>query len=680
MPEVVTVAEENREQPTSKPLVGIIYPPPEVRNIVDKTANFVARNGVEFEIRIKQNEQGNPKFNFLNAEDPYHAYYQHKMKEFKEGKGQETTPGVQKVAKPVQQQKVIEEIPVPTEPPLEWEFSAEPPSISAFDLDLVKLTAQFVARNGRQFLTTLMSKEQYNAQFDFLRPQHHLFQYFTKLVEQYTKILIPAKDLLDRLRKESQSPGGLLDHVNNRYYWARHQERQKKKLEEEAEKERVAFAQVDWHDFVLVETVDFPESDPALSYPPPVTLEQLGSRILAQQRYDQLQEERRAMADDTAMDIDEDDDDDMTMGDTSTRERKNDAPPLPSTPAPPAHPPLPSMPPPPAPPGTQPKAPGVQTNTPIRKDYDPKAPKVRPHAPKGPTTDEYMVSPITGERIRADKFEEHMRYGLLDPRWREQKNKEIEEKREQEEVFAAGTSVSSSLKHLAERRTDIFGQEETYIGKKVGEEEEKKQNQEAWDVRPSPDHTSTGMGSSVGLIQLPPRPPAPPTSIPFTPPMPPLQMHPPRLSFQPPLPPPPPVSVLQPRIPIGMGIPPPPPSIEESAAKRPRVEQGEGNFIPEQQFILSHPGPVTIKVQVAKVSDKPEWNLNGQILSLAFPITDQVSTIKSKLSDMLGIPPGKQKLQMANIFIKDSNSLAYYNMTSQTIVQLGLKERGGRKK
>lgn len=27
----------------SKPVVGIIYPPPEVRNIVDKTASFVAR-------------------------------------------------------------------------------------------------------------------------------------------------------------------------------------------------------------------------------------------------------------------------------------------------------------------------------------------------------------------------------------------------------------------------------------------------------------------------------------------------------------------------------------------------------------------------------------------------------------------------------------------------------------
>lgn len=56
--------------------------------------------------------------------------------------------------------------------------------------DIVKITAQFVARNGRQFLTTLMNKEQRNYQFDFLRPQHSLFQYFTKLLEQYTKVSV----------------------------------------------------------------------------------------------------------------------------------------------------------------------------------------------------------------------------------------------------------------------------------------------------------------------------------------------------------------------------------------------------------------------------------------------------------------------------------------------------------
>lgn len=87
------------------------------------------------------------------------------------------------------QAQVIQETIVPKEPPPEFEFIADPPSISAFDLDVVKLTAQFVARNGRQFLTQLMQKEQRNYQFDFLRPQHSLFNYFTKLVEQYTKVL-----------------------------------------------------------------------------------------------------------------------------------------------------------------------------------------------------------------------------------------------------------------------------------------------------------------------------------------------------------------------------------------------------------------------------------------------------------------------------------------------------------
>lgn len=74
------------------PSVGIIYPPPEVRNIVDKTASFVARNGPEFELRIRQNEVNNPKFNFLNSGDPYHAYYQHRVREIREGKDDVAPP------------------------------------------------------------------------------------------------------------------------------------------------------------------------------------------------------------------------------------------------------------------------------------------------------------------------------------------------------------------------------------------------------------------------------------------------------------------------------------------------------------------------------------------------------------------------------------------------------------
>ncbi len=53
---------------------------------MDKTATFVSRNGPEFEEKIRQNEISNPKFNFLAHNDPYHAYYQHKLRELKEGK------------------------------------------------------------------------------------------------------------------------------------------------------------------------------------------------------------------------------------------------------------------------------------------------------------------------------------------------------------------------------------------------------------------------------------------------------------------------------------------------------------------------------------------------------------------------------------------------------------------
>lgn len=77
---------------------------------------------------------------------------------------------------------------VPKDPPPEFEFLSDPPSISALDLDVVKLTAQFVARNGRTFLTNLMNREQRNNHFDFLRPQHSLFVYFTVLLKQYTKV------------------------------------------------------------------------------------------------------------------------------------------------------------------------------------------------------------------------------------------------------------------------------------------------------------------------------------------------------------------------------------------------------------------------------------------------------------------------------------------------------------
>jgi len=176
------------ENGSSKTTVGIIYPPPEVRSkylrkviffcmllnylfvhylldIVDKTATFVARNGQEFESRIRKNEINNPKFNFLNTGDPYHAYYQYKVKEIREGSTTtDSAPapevGVTKVppgppgkppppaptsapaslAQQQKQQEILKQFQqekapqIPKEPPPDFEFIVDPPSISAMEL------------------------------------------------------------------------------------------------------------------------------------------------------------------------------------------------------------------------------------------------------------------------------------------------------------------------------------------------------------------------------------------------------------------------------------------------------------------------------------------------------------------------------------------------------------------
>lgn len=46
-----------------------------LRNIIDKLAEFVARNGPEFETITKAKQQSNPRFSFLFGGD-FYQYYQ----------------------------------------------------------------------------------------------------------------------------------------------------------------------------------------------------------------------------------------------------------------------------------------------------------------------------------------------------------------------------------------------------------------------------------------------------------------------------------------------------------------------------------------------------------------------------------------------------------------------------
>ena len=734
-----------------KDSIGIIYPPPDVRNIVDKTAVYIAKYGADFEAKIQQTEANNIKFNFLKVTDPYHSYYRHRVREITEGNVvDEPTvvlkPAVSEVSqKPAQAFKLPETI-VLKDPPSEPEFIIDPPSISSYELDILKLTAQFVARNGRQFLNNLMNKESRNYEFDFLRPQHSLFNFFTKMVDQYNKVLLPSRKMLENLEKQVEDPKHFYNDVLYRAEWAKQQERQKKREGDEREKERVAYAKIDWHRFLVVGYSDPFDSE---NLPPMVKREDVGARVVEQERHQlgsfteveepepvtsksvrfvdmpnvTVEDDSTRGADTNIQDMEENSDSEEENGQENVVFQ------------------VPQL----------PKEAPQQLNAEniiIRTDYDPKAKRQREEVVE---SDGFLISPLTNEKIPANKITEHLRIGLLDPKWIEQRDRVARERKEQDEVLAQEASFIH-LKNLAERRSDIFGShaEETQIGRKVGEEEKKEKVKVTWDGHSSSSekviqkirenvsieqqiadiHKSRGMlpdaekeriGPAIPINIQPPAPtqpvitqvqssnipPAPFVRPPVGPPHP--MVRPMTTSVAPSGPlgfPPQAVRMAQPFCQPGiipqmppfmppMGFIPGPapqgplmppvhfqhhiPARDESEEPLSKKAKLEGSLIPEYEFIAMNPSDVEFKVDTSMI-EKSEWKLNGQMLSIALPLSDTVSVIKAKIFDEVGMPAGKQKLQLDGMFLKDSNTLAYYNFNPSTIVLLQLKERGGRKK
>ncbi|RAH43398.1 putative pre-mRNA splicing factor, partial [Aspergillus brunneoviolaceus CBS 621.78] len=270
----------------NKPPEGVVLPPKDIRAIVEKTAGYVARNGPVFEDRVREKERNNPKFSFLNPDDAYGPFYQWRLIEIKEGRGSTALagrPGEASAAAEPEKPKG------PPEPP-EFHFSARMPIINAQDLEVVKLTALFVARRGKSFMTALSQREARNFQFDFLRPQHSLYSFFTRLVDQYTILLraegidaaTTEKKRLGELERNVQNKYHVLDRAKERAEWVKYQAQQKQEKEEAEEKERIAYAEIDWHDFVVVETVLFTAADDQIDLPPPTSLHDLQSASLEQ--------------------------------------------------------------------------------------------------------------------------------------------------------------------------------------------------------------------------------------------------------------------------------------------------------------------------------------------------------------------------------------------------------------
>lgn len=232
---------------------------PEQAKTIERTAEYVLKNGASFEKRLRLNNKEG-KFDFLSEDNEHNSYYKEQLK-------------LQNKSPNEVIQEEIAELPRPLH------FQTHLPMISPKDLDIIKLTALYVAKNGEDYLTKLIKHENSignKAQFEFTSKNHSLNELFKEYISQYKKVIddeaVPPKDLL-----RTAMARAIYDKQNK-----------VKLLQEKQEKQDLKkhYALIEWQDFFLVGVFSFDAVDEVQELAIPLKREELLARSLEGRRQD----------------------------------------------------------------------------------------------------------------------------------------------------------------------------------------------------------------------------------------------------------------------------------------------------------------------------------------------------------------------------------------------------------
>ncbi|EJT45664.1 pre-mRNA splicing factor [Trichosporon asahii var. asahii CBS 2479] len=658
--------------------VGLIYPPPEMRSelrmrafrltpagIIDKTALAVSQTGNPdaLEGKIRESQASDPRFSFLADEDPYHQYYKWKKAVCVEdaedvAKGLKpavSTPGGSATPAPRDQTEDLEPIPEPKS----WEFKVDLPGVTAQDLDILRLTALFHARRGRSFLTALSVREGRNYQFDFLRPTHSLYGYYNRMVESYQKVMHPPEGQVAGLIAQDANPRAkwdTLEEAKGRAAWEQRKRRREDDKAKERDEEAKEFAEIDWQDFVTVETIEFTQADMDLDLPPPSSIDKLRQMSMAEKRMAaMIMEEPAAQAPAAAageedieeVDMEEDDDDEAEEARNARLVAERE----------------------------QARARDVQRATlqsrgvKIRKDYVPKG--IQRGGPVATAQ-----CPYCGQSIPENELSEHIRIELLDPRWKDQK-RELEQRRQQQAQLQVGADVSKSLKNLAAARTDMFGDEEDEAARKKREEEALKRKRDrekvVWDGHTnSAAKVSDTFQSRYGAEDAARR-----------------ERERRGISDTP-------INTVGPQ--VGPGIAkqkagqskdsgksaPTRAAPDDDDAPQPRLKKSRVDKLPNGQlyseidWMSLHPEPIALQVQLPSMADKPEWKLDGRTIIVPdLPVNLTFGNLRDRIKRAVDadLPVSRLRLDYNGKVMNNASSLASVNLDEGDVVVLSVRKK-----
>jgi hypothetical protein len=341
-----------------------------------------------------------------------------------------------------------------------------PKSISPCQLEIIKVTAQFVALNGGSgggggmnknnvFMRELTIQEWENPLYGFLQPRHGHYAYFTQLVDIYRRILQRTVLLHEQRIAEEKKSGAVNNDSNNddskspssssdkslftlmtlkkivgldgseqsdmntlqlnneiksiekmagnihscldhAAYQAEYERYNEEKRQEQLEKMMNqgengilgGTAKVDWHDFIIVETIDFAVDEVVEALPPPPP---------------PLPEEEAKKQQPTFIQTNDSDDEDNE---------------------------------------------GIQ----VVPDYKPKV--VSSQAKFASESRTHVIDPISKRSIPIADMSEHMRIQLLDPKWAAERERFLEKQKESNLV--GGDMMAKNVDALLKAKGGLF--------------------------------------------------------------------------------------------------------------------------------------------------------------------------------------------------------------------------------
>lgn len=506
-----------------------------------------------------------------------------------------------------EQQQIAE--PVEIKEPEHNPFFVRAPLIARIDMDILKLTAQFVARNGQKFLMGLTDRESKNPQFDFLKPTHALFEYFTSLVEAYSRCLLPKREDITKLQQNIVSKESILQRCLDKFHYENQKIKARKPKEQIEEEERQQMTMIDWHDFVVVETIELNDNEELPPPSEPSLVHTLDSG------YTKLEEDGKRRGRESL--------------DTGRRKKR-------------------------------------QVDTGIGTDI----------------SNYTQKCPICGNMIPVDDFPDHIKLEMLDPAYKRQK--EEARIKEKQTVYASSNEIFKNLKNLAAQRPDLVnpeapigeieqsfslgGKSDDFIPAKKLIGENKPEQPKEPKIPESVLKVAKELRKDVlGLRDVDSRETLKETLEPESP----AEKKPFDIEYKPQ------PSVVQPL--AG-------PSYQAAAVMEKsnyRLNEEHSTLVPETQWAKMYPNPININIKVPEEEAYDEdWGLRGQIIQLSVDIIQTIQSVKSTLSNILGgMPVLRMKLKTnLHSVLKDNESLAKYNISPGSVIELAVKERGGRRK